>query len=113
MIQLEPKDFEMVKEYPFGYRWDNGEIEIWLETCMRGFCVGIYDMDRNLLRPKECTNFETEFLNNLPVGEKNFDVRDVALKICNDFLKAHYNNNYEKNKKGLLETSNSAPQGQE
>ena len=32
--------------------------EVCLESCLNGYCVGIYDKDRDLLGKKTCTNID-------------------------------------------------------
>ncbi len=42
--------------HTFTYQLDDGEIV--LESCMNGYCVGIYDDNLNLVGEKVCTNIE-------------------------------------------------------
>jgi len=38
------------------YEWNDGEVKICLESCMEGYCVGIYDAEDWILAEKKCTN---------------------------------------------------------
>lgn len=42
--------------HTFTHKLDDGEI--CLESCLNGYCVGIYDKNLNLIGEKTCTNIE-------------------------------------------------------
>lgn len=43
--------------HTFTHKLEDGG-EICLESCLNGYCVGIYDEDLNLIGEKKCTNIQ-------------------------------------------------------
>ncbi len=81
-------DFEMIRidnnPVPyFSYKTDN--VEICLEPCLNGLDVAIYDLNQELLEPKECTNFK-KMTETLP------EILDKGIEIANRLLQEHYEN---------------------
>jgi len=76
MIKLE----EFVETYlpshptPF-YKWNDGEVQVCLEPCAAGMCVGIYDGNDWILAEKKCTNMP---------GAKKEDVFARAVELANE-----------------------------
>ena len=72
----------------FGHRFfakleDGREVD--LESCLNGYCVGIYDKDLNLIGEKTCTNImiETQIMPGFRVGE----ALKKAIEIANQKIK--------------------------
>jgi len=40
------------------FTFTDGKYEVCLESCLNGYDVAIYDMNKNLIGEKECTNIE-------------------------------------------------------
>lgn len=57
MIKFEDFTEKHLDDHPLPYyEWNDGEVKICLESCMEGYCVGIYDADNWILAEKKCTN---------------------------------------------------------
>lgn len=69
------EDFEerYVDEKPY-YVFTDGEVQVCLEKCMSGFCVGVYDGNDYILAEKQCTN--------MPQATKQ-EQRDRAVELAN------------------------------
>ena len=62
-INITTLDFTPVPVDPKGelFYWSyraSENVEVCLEPCLSGYCIGIYDKQENLLIPKECTNLD-------------------------------------------------------
>lgn len=59
MKKLTAKNFEYAENSGIVYlTYKSGSFEICLEPCLNGFCVGLYDDNQELLKPKACTNID-------------------------------------------------------
>ena len=57
MIRFEDFTETHLDDHPVPYyEWNDGEVRICLESCVEGYCVGIYDADDWILAEKKCTN---------------------------------------------------------
>lgn len=57
---LTKEDFEetALEDHPVPYyRFTDGTVQICLEPCQGGMCVGIYDLEDWILAEKQCTGF--------------------------------------------------------
>lgn len=57
---LTKEDFEetALEDHPVPYyRFTDGTVQICLEQCQGGMCVGIYDLENWILAEKKCTSF--------------------------------------------------------
>ena len=75
MIKFEDFTEERVGDHPVPFlKWNDGEVQICLEPCAEGLCVGIYDGDDWILAEKQCTN--------MPGGLKE-EIQSKAVAIAN------------------------------
>jgi len=75
MIQFEDFEEEFVGDNPTPfYKHLVGDVQICLEPCAGGMCVGIYDMADWLLANKQCTNMP---------GQPKFAVQSQAVALVN------------------------------
>lgn len=57
MIKLEDFEETALEDHPVPYyRFTDGTVQICLEPCQGGMCVGIYDLENWILAEKLCTN---------------------------------------------------------
>lgn len=74
--------------HTFTHFTDDGR-EICLESCLNGYCVGIYDKNKNLIDEKECTNIEMmlemQIIPGFSMGTG--EAIEKAIKIANKKLK--------------------------
>lgn len=83
MIKFEDFKLEVVVEgNPPIYKWTDYDVQIVLEPCMEGMCVGIYDDQDWLLAEKLCTRMPNRSL---------VEVRSQAVALANILL-----DNYKK-----------------
>lgn len=58
MITIEDFEETALEDHPVPYfRFTDGTVQICLEPCAGGMCVGIYDLEDWILAEKMCTNF--------------------------------------------------------
>lgn len=57
-MELNLLDFERINQEGFEgfYKYRDLQLEICLEPCLNGFCIGAYDLSGGLLEPKQCLN---------------------------------------------------------
>lgn len=71
MKKFKREDFTVIwidiSHYYLTYK-DSG-FELCLETCYNGFDVSIYNLEEELLLPKECTDFKESYINSYPTKE--------------------------------------------
>ena len=76
--------------HTFTHKLEDGG-EICLESCMNGYCVGIYDKNLDLIGEKTCTNIqgmmEMQIMPGFSMGTG--EALQKAVDIANDKLKAH------------------------
>lgn len=85
MIQLEDFKVEFLDDHPTPYyKWTDGEVQICLESCTNGLCVGIYDGEDWILAEKKCTN--------MPGGTK-IEIESKAVALANILYGEWLNNN--------------------
>lgn len=75
MIQFEDFTEEFVGDHPTPfYKHSVGDVQICLEPCAGGMCVGIYDEADWLLTEKQCTNMP---------GQSRVAIRSQAVALAN------------------------------
>jgi len=69
------------------FSYKNDKHEICLESCVGGYDVAIYDLEQNLLKPKECTNINmSEGIVFAGFSMMTGEAIDKAIKIANKML---------------------------
>lgn len=82
MIQLEDFKVEFLDDHPTPYyKWTDGEVQICLESCTNGLCVGIYDGEDWILAEKKCTNMPGGTKINVDAGEYEWKATTLRLNI--------------------------------
>ena len=78
----------------FGHRFftklkDGREVD--LESCLSGYCVGIYDKDLNLIGEKTCTKIDGMLESQIASGFSilSGEALEKAIKIANEKLTSH------------------------
>lgn len=85
MIQFEDFTEERVDDHPVAYyKYTDGEIQICLEPCAAGMCVGIYDSENWILSEKQCTNMP---------GYPKEEIRSKAVALANVLLEDYKKKN--------------------
>lgn len=78
MIQFEDFTEEYLDDHPVPfYKYTDGDIQICLEPCQEGMCVGIYDEQNWILAEKKCTNMR---------GYRKEEIRSQAVALANVLL---------------------------
>ena len=79
----------------FGHRFfvkleDGREVD--LESCLNGYCVGVYDKNLNLIGEKTCTNIEGMLEMQIAPGFSmgTGEALEKAIKIANDKIKSNH-----------------------
>lgn len=85
MIHFEDFTEEHVGDHPVPfYKYSDGDIQICLEPCTEGMCVGIYDSEDWILAEKQCTNMR---------GYLKEEIRSRAVAIANVMLNDYKSKN--------------------
>lgn len=75
MILFEDFEEEYLDDHPVPFlKWSDGEVQICLEPCQAGLCVGLYDSQNWILAEKKCTNMP---------GYSKVEIRSRAVTIAN------------------------------
>lgn len=85
MTKLTLKDFKLDKEAKY-YYYKNDKYEVRFQPCLKGFDVGLYGLNKDLIK-KTCTENETVLMDFMRGRETDEDLPiDQALKIANTYL---------------------------
>ena len=70
------------------FSYKNDKYEVCLESCLGGYCVGIYDLNKNLIGDKTCTKIDLMLEAQIMPGFSMLtgEAIEKALKIANKKL---------------------------
>lgn len=74
------------------FSWKNNEIEVCLESCLSGYEVAIYDLNKDLIGEKTCTKIEGMLESQIVPGFSmgTGEAIEKAIKIANKKMKEFY-----------------------